>query len=207
MRTMGTSSATMTDSEYGVFRKELKRLRRGEDLSGAAFGELVGCKAQHIYNVENGVRKPSPQLAERIADAFNVSVADMLVSHDDRTRAEREAYGRCLIKHRTDMGLSATVVAGALGIPLAVYKEYEAGLCSITDREIETLNKLLGIEEPKAKEPEAVEEKPDAEIPAEICDIILEHIKDLKVDADTQKKVWQFFSKAKMDAEERRLFG
>jgi hypothetical protein len=101
------------------------------------------------------------------------------------------------------------VVAGALGIPLSVYKEYEQGLCSIKEREIDLLDKLLDM----SKKPEVVEVEKEVvvkvpvEIPAEICDLILTHIKDLQVDEATQKTVWRYFNNVKLDAEERKLFG
>lgn len=104
-----------------------------------------------------------------------------------------------------------SLVAGALGIPVAVYKEYEQGLCSIPERNMNTLYKLLSNDDVKAEEPKPIEvkavEEKAGDVPSEICDIILGHITDLKVDKDTQKKVWHYFSRVKLDAEERRLFG
>lgn len=198
-----SSNATMTDAQYEVFRAELKRLRTKEGLTGAAFGELVGCSAVHISSIETGKKKPSPELAERIADAFDLKVSDMFVSNDERVWEMRKKYGKSIKARREEKGISMNTMAGALGIPFAVYKEYEQGLCSITDREMDIINRLLGIGEERKVEVKTVVE----EVPADICEIILGHIKDLSVDGATQKKVWQYFSKVKLDAEERRLFG
>lgn len=197
----------MTDEQGLVFGAELKRLREREGLSATAFGELVGCSVAHISSLERGTRKPSPQLAERIANIFDLTVEDMLTPNDDKVQDFRKKYGAVLKEHREAKGLPISAVAGALGIEPYIYKEYEQGVASITEREMNMLGRLLDI----GKKPEVIETKVivevPAEIPTEICDIILGHIRDMQVGEDEQKKVWRYFSNAKMDAEERRLFG
>ena len=131
----------------------------------------------------------------------------MLIPHDERVWEIRKKYGAVLKTKREEKGLPLAVVAGALNIPPSVYKEYEQGLCSITDREVEMLDKLLGIsEKPKVVERKVVVEVP-VEVPTKVCDIILEHIRDLQISEDEQRNLWRYFSKAKLDADERRLFG
>lgn len=104
-------------------------------------------------------------------------------------------------------GLTPKEVAGALGIEPYIYKEYEQGVSSITDREMDTLTRLLDIgKEPKVIEKETIVEV-TADIPSEIYDIILGHIKDLQVSEDEQRTVWRYFNKVRMDMEERKLFG
>ena len=197
----------MTDAEAKTFGSELKRLREEAGLTGVAFAELIGTSAGHISQLERGTKKPSPELAERIADAFNVTVSDMLISNDTRITEMRRKIGAKFRDKRREKGLAINTIAGALGVLPYVYEEYEKGLCSITDREMDILNKLLGInEEPKVETVKEVVEVP-AEIPAQICDLILGHIKDLQVSEDEQKEVWRYFNKVKLDAEERRLFG
>ena len=204
-----SSNARMTDAELKVFSAEMKRLREEAGMTTRMFAEYVGVSASYISTIENGHNKPSPELAERIASAFDLSVDEMLVPYAEKERAKREEYGKTLAKHRAEKGFPSALVAGALGIPTSVYKEYEQGLCSITERNVATLNSLLGIGEDKPIEVEQVVEEPVKVevVPSEICDIILGHITDLKVDKDTQKKVWHYFTKVRMDAEERRLFG
>lgn len=159
-----SSNSAMTDAQNAIFGAELKRLRKQEKLSATAFGELE--------------RKPSPELAERIADAFNVKVEDMLVTHDEKVWETRREYGKTIRERRRSKGLTVNVVAGALGVPTAVYKEYEQGLCSITEQQKFALDTILGLnEEPKVIEKEIIVEIP-AEIPTVICDVIMEHIKD-----------------------------
>lgn len=202
-----SSNATMTDAESKAFGSEMKRLREEAGFSGTAFGELMGVSQSHISQLERGTKKPSPELAERIADAFNVTVSDMLKPYDERVQEIRRKIGASLRDKRREKGLAISTIAGALGVLPYVYEEYEKGLCSITDREMDILNKLLGVnEEPKVEVVEKVVEVP-AEIPAEIYDIILKHIKDLQVDEATQRVVWRYFNQVRVDAEERRLFG
>ena len=197
----------MTAEQAAVFRKEMKRLRKEAGFTTKQFSEYIGVSQSYLINIESGNRKPSPQLAERIAEAFGITVNDMYISQDERVRAERERYGKELAFHRNRKGFSSKLVAGALGIPVEVYKEYEQGLCSITERNVVTLNALLGIgesiDEPKVE----VAEKVEGDVSLEICNIILEHITDLQVDKDTQKKVWRYFTDMKIDADEHRLFG
>lgn len=197
----------MTDAQSKVFSAEMKRLRKEAGMTTKEFASYVGISQAYVCNIESASRKPSPQLAEKIANAFDKTVDDMFISKDDRAREFREKYGATLKSHREEKGLPCSMVAGALGIPPAVYKEYEQGLCSITDRNMEMLDKLLGIgEKPKVVETKVVVEVP-AEIPAKICNIILEHVRDLQIDESEQKEVWRYFSRARLDAEERRLFG
>ena len=203
----------MTDAEAKAFSAELKRLRAEAGLTGAAFGELAGCSGVYISQLERGMKKPSPQLAARIAEAFNTTVEDMIgktkvvEATDEQVWEIRKQYGKVLREHREAKCLSPATIAGALGIPPYVYREYEQGLCSITDREMDMLSKLLDIGE----KPEVVVETKTVEVPAEIpneiCDLILKHIKDLQIGEDEQKEVWRYFNKVKLDAEERRLFG
>ena len=202
-----SSNSIMTSAQSKIFGAEMKR-RRGEvGMSTKEFARYVGISQAYVCNLESANRKPSPQLAEKIAEAFSTTVNEMLVPADDRVKEFREKYGATLRKHRMEKGLPCAVIAGALGIPVAVYKEYEQGLCSITDGNMWTLDTLLGIgEKPKAVENEVVVEVP-AEIPAEICNIILEHVRDLQVSEDEQRAVWRYFTGLKLDAEERRLFG
>lgn len=202
-----SSNSAITDAQNAIFGAELKRLRKQEKLSATAFAELVGVNAGHIYALEAGKRKPSPELAERIADVFNIRVEDMLVTHDEKVWETRREYGKTIRERRRSKGLTVNVVAGALGVPTAVYKEFEQGLCSITEQQKFVLDTILGLnEEPKVIEKEIIVEMP-AEIPTVICDVIMEHIKDLQIDAEAQKKIWRYFRKVKLDEEEHRLFG
>lgn len=207
---MGKSrNSVMTNEQSVVFGSETRRLRKDAEFKLRHFAQLIGISENYLCKIEHGEKKPSPQLAERIASAFDMTVEQMLDSKpsDDHVWEFRRNYGAILKEHREAKNLPTRVLAGALGVPTQVYKEWEQGLCSITDTQMDMLNRLLGIGEmPKVIVETKVVEMP-AEVPNEICDTILGHIKDLDVDIDMQKKVWRYFTNIKLTAEERRLFG
>lgn len=92
-----------------------------------------------------------------------------------------------------------------------ILEETEAERSKYSENDAERLMDYLIFRECEKKETIPTEAEKAVGIedntPSEVCEIILEHIKDLKVDKDTQKKVWLYFSKVKLDAEARRLFG
>lgn len=203
------NNTTFTEEQGRVFGSETRRLRKDAGFKLRHFSELIGVSENYMCKIEHGKKSPSPQLAERIASAFDLTVEQMLEAKpsEDRVWEFRRNYGAMLKEHREAKGLPCRVIAGALGVSPQVYKEWEQGLCSVTEYQMEMLGKLLGIgEKPKIETVEVVVEVP-AEVPTEICDIILGHIKDLGDDVDAQKKVWRFFTDMRIAAEERRLFG
>jgi predicted ATPase/DNA-binding CsgD family transcriptional regulator/tetratricopeptide (TPR) repeat protein/DNA-binding XRE family transcriptional regulator len=60
-------------NEPVTFGRWMKRLRAELDLTQERLGEQVGCAAQTIRSFESGIRRPSRELAERLADALDVS--------------------------------------------------------------------------------------------------------------------------------------
>lgn len=185
-----------------MFGERMRELRKEAGLSTKDVGELVGLSQSYVCNIECNNKKPSPQVASRIASIFGLKPSDMLDPTFNETWEERKEYGKKLLTGRLDKGYQRSLVAGALGIPVEIYAEYERGECSITPREKELLGKLLDLDKEVV-----VEEEPVVDDPIDICDIIPEHIKDLKVDSDTQKKVWRYFTFMKVSAEEHKLFG
>lgn len=202
-----SSNAKMSDKQLAIFSANARELRKSAGFKTKDFADYVGVGATYYSVVENGHKCPSPELAERIAGAFGMTVKEMLIPLEEQTEQSRIDYGKKLRIAREKKGLTAVEVAGALGIPSAVYKEYEKGLCSITEREKNTLERLLLKEE--VKHPVEVQKQtPKVEKPkADIVDIMLEHIKDLQVDVETQKKAFRFLHELKLAEEEKRLFG
>lgn len=213
-----SSNSKLTLEEAKVFGTETRRLRKDAGIKVKELAELVGISYTHMSNIENPNKnkKPSPQLAERIASVFDTTVDEMLSPHSENDYDEWCEYGKNLMRHRAAKGLATAEVARALGIGIEAYRAYEFGKGCPPDRIKERLNSLLDVdkpiekptEQPKAIEPaeESVEVKV-SDATTDICDIILAHVKALKVDTNTQKKVWRFFIDMKIDAEERRLFG
>ena len=200
---------TFTDEQGRVFGSEARRLRKDAGFKLRHFAELIGVSENYLCKIEHGKKSPSLKLAERIADAFDTTVEQMLdpKPSDDRVWEFRRNYGAKLKEHREAKGLPPKVLAGALGVPIQVYREWEQGLCSITDTQMAMLDRLLGIgEKPKVITETKVVKTP-AEVPIEICNIILGHIKDLGDDVCEQRRVWRYFTDVLIAAEERELFG
>ena len=56
-----------------TFRRWMKQLRAALDLTQEQLAEEVGCAAHTIRTFENGTRRPSRELAERLAGALQVA--------------------------------------------------------------------------------------------------------------------------------------
>lgn len=197
----------MNDEQFEIFRQNLTSLRKDAGLTAKELCEMIGISHSYISNIENGRDKPSLALAEKIADAFGLPLKDMYISERDRKREARRAYGRSLMKKRMNKGLTLSTVAGALGTTVAVYKEVEAGDCSVSDSWKRTLAVLYGEDKPAPVKEEPKKVEPTATIPDEIVDVILKHVTDLNVSTDIQKRVVRYFSEVELANRERRLFG
>ena len=55
-----------------TFQRWMKRLRAGLDLTQEMLAEEVGCATHTIRNFERGTRRPSRDMAERLAEALQV---------------------------------------------------------------------------------------------------------------------------------------
>lgn len=63
-----------------VFALNLKILRESREMTARELGEKVGVTGKHIYDLENDRKKPSIDLLEEIAKAFNISISELLSS-------------------------------------------------------------------------------------------------------------------------------
>ncbi len=70
-----TTRATNIDPDL-VFGDWLKRLRAQHDLTQERLAEQVGCAVQTICMIERGARRPSRDMARRLADVLQVPEAD-----------------------------------------------------------------------------------------------------------------------------------
>ena len=48
----------------------LKKMRMESLYSQKEFAQVIGISQNHYSNIENGVRRPSPEVAKRIADVL-----------------------------------------------------------------------------------------------------------------------------------------
>ena len=58
--------------------QRLEELRLGKKLSFRDMGDLVGVSAPHIRDIEQGNRRPSEALLEKLAVALDVALDDLL---------------------------------------------------------------------------------------------------------------------------------
>lgn len=52
---------------------DLRNIRKKKSLSQRAVAKLAGISQNHFSNIEIGVRRPSPDVAKRIADVLDFS--------------------------------------------------------------------------------------------------------------------------------------
>lgn len=79
----------------------IRTMRMSRGMSQAQLAELVGMRRSAIGNYEHGIREPDLDTIEALADAFNVSLADLMGSMqpaapDDPLEAELVAIYRSL---------------------------------------------------------------------------------------------------------------
>lgn len=73
----------MTDIDFIGFARNLKKLRKRNDLSQQELADKVGISKQSIFNYENGKKKPSQETIEKIANALHVSKGYLLSGTTD----------------------------------------------------------------------------------------------------------------------------
>src|SRR3712207_6786337 len=83
---MRSGVASMEDEPSG-FGRRLKHYRQAEGLTQAALAERVPCAPETIRKFEAGTRRPSYQMAERLAEILGLPP-------DERAIFVREARGR-----------------------------------------------------------------------------------------------------------------
>ena len=60
-----------------LFGKKIKELRKKYNYTQAKLAELVAVDDKHISCIENGKNFPSPELIDRLANAFKVDPKDL----------------------------------------------------------------------------------------------------------------------------------
>ena len=200
-------SANMTQAQYDAFRTEMKRLRKVNHLTAKSLGELVGCSQVHIGNIERGSRYPSKALATDIADVFDLTLADMLKSEDERRLNELAIVGKELMEKRIAKGFKLAEVAGFLGVPKDVYISIENGTTSLTDSQSEALDRLFKVEE-RVETVEVIKEvKADCPITMWEIDKVLAHITDMDIDVKEQRALFRKLTDVRTQMLEAELFG
>ena len=55
---------------------DLKSVRESKNLTQVRISELVGVRSSHLSMIENGIRRPSPELARKLAEILDVKWTD-----------------------------------------------------------------------------------------------------------------------------------
>jgi len=58
------------------------RIKQGQTLLDVA--SAVGVNVGHLSKIENGINKPSPELAERIAKHFGYAITEIQILYPER---------------------------------------------------------------------------------------------------------------------------
>lgn len=76
------------------FKNKLSELRKERELTQDELADMLGISRSAICNYEKGIREPSFETIELIADTFNVSVAELV----DESRMSK------MLKHYDALG-------------------------------------------------------------------------------------------------------
>lgn len=200
--------ADMTAEQFESFRTEMRRARKANNLTVAAFAELAECSAGHINSIEHGNKYPSNELAEDIASLLGTTVSAMC-GGDDRKADENvmRNFGKSYLEKRIARGFTRTEVAGFTGITKECLMDFEDGKCSVGESILEKLNRLYAVK----KEVETVEvvKEVAAECPIslELIDTILGHLIDISISKDEKLDMFRKLSEARTNIIEKQIFG
>ena len=74
-----------------MFQNRLKELRKEKKLSQEDLGKVMNISGRTISYFEAGERSPSPEILNKLADVFNVSV-DYLIGRTNLRSNDARAY-------------------------------------------------------------------------------------------------------------------
>lgn len=200
--------ADMTAEQFESFRTEMRRARKANNLTLAAFAELAECSAGHINSIENGKKYPSNELAEDIASLLGTTVSAMC-GGDDRKADENvmRNFGKAYLEKRIARGFTLGEAAGFIGVTKEAYKDFEMGTCILGESVLQKLDKLYATEK-EIKTVEVVKEvATPCPISLDLIDKILGHITDISASKDEQRAMFRELSEARTKMLESQLFG
>lgn len=67
-----------------LFGKKLRKIRRHNDLTQERLAETLGVSVEFVSNMERGVNAPSFETIEKIAQSFNLSVAQLFDFEEEK---------------------------------------------------------------------------------------------------------------------------
>ena len=219
---------TYSPQERANFVAQMISFQEKENISNKDLAQALDVSDNYICQIRKGKQNASPRIIKGVSDLSGIKVADLIRDPQEIAQAERAKYGRKLRKARLARGMSLLQVAQYLGTTKLVYAEMEDGKCSTCDDFKKQLEKLFFAEpvvtklepakaseakpaspaEPKlAPKAEPKAEDTATDIPLEVIDVVIKHVKDLNVSEDIQRKVYRAFSEYQLAKREEALFG
>lgn len=138
----------MTDNSWPDV---IRRRRETLGLSQAQLARTTGLHKGTLQRYEAGEREPPLSVARAIAEALDISLAELSgqvpagLGAPSPTGAALSAVGEVLQSRRHDLGLTQTRVAGAAGIPPDLYQRYESGDAELPLAAAATLADVLDV--------------------------------------------------------------
>lgn len=137
-------------SQPPTWAEVIRRRREALGLSQAQLSRTAGIHKQTFQRYESGEREPPLSVARAIAEALDVSLAELagqVPSGLDSSPASTSlsVVGEVVQARRHELGLTQTRVASAAGIPLDLFQRYESGEADLPLATAATLADVLDI--------------------------------------------------------------
>ena len=138
-----------------MFFQRIKELRKEKGLTQKEISKFLGFSDRTVGYYETGQRTPPPDILEKLADYFGVSV-DYLLGRTDINNAWSEEAGTTFAKRlknlRISKGVTQEEISLVVGVPCHTISAYECGdkfpdyktLLKIVDYFDTSLDYLLG---------------------------------------------------------------
>lgn len=94
----------------------IKTMRLSRGMSQAELAAMVGLRRSAIGNYENGIREPDLDILEALADAFNVSLADLMQSPSAPVRTDPQESELINIYRNLNSTGQAALIGTARGL-------------------------------------------------------------------------------------------
>lgn len=119
-------------SETPTWAEVIRRRREAQGISQAQLARTAGIHKQTFQRYESGEREPPLTVARAIAEALDVSLAELAGQvpgglESTPSSTSLSVVGEVIQGRRHELGLTQSRVASAAGIPLDLYQRYESG--------------------------------------------------------------------------------
>ena len=94
------------------FGQNLRKYRRERGLTQEALAKQCGCRQGYISSLERGAFSPSMAIVEKVAAAFGLSPAELLMADEQETPAGFSGEGIPILNARSRSRLPSPVIEG-----------------------------------------------------------------------------------------------